>query len=263
MPGKHDTASNADLTDRQRAIKEQFIRIRNTWAPQWESILRQDCEFLLAYLRLSAVPLQHNHLQDKVKEFIYIAINASSTHLFTPGIQMHVSAAVDFGATRAELMEVLELASTVGIHAANVAMPILLDVLKEEAAPEAKTAALNDRQVALKQQLVEQQGYWDPSWEALLTLDPDMFEAYTNFAAIPQCSKVLDAKTKELVLLALDAAATHLYAPGIRSHIRNARGLGATAQEIIEVIEIVSVIGIHGALIGAPMVESLFPDALQ
>jgi alkylhydroperoxidase/carboxymuconolactone decarboxylase family protein YurZ len=257
MPGNHDTAGDAGLTDRQRAIKEEFIRVRNTWAPQWESILRQDSDFLLAYLRLSAVPLQRNSLPDKVKELVYIAINASSTHLFTPGIQMHLSAALDFGATQAELMEVLELASTVGIHAANVAVPILLEVLNEEAQQEAPSAGLDDRQRALRQQLTAQQGYWDPSWAALLELDADLFEAYTNFAAIPLRSQVLDAKTKELVLLALDAAATHLYLPGIRTHMRNARRVGATAQEIMEVIEIVSVIGIHGALIGAPMLESL------
>jgi len=262
MPSTPDPSSNnTALTAHQQAIKEEFIRIRNTWAPQWESILRLDGDFLLAYLRLSSVPLQHNHLQDKVKEFIYLAINASSTHLFTPGIQMHLKAAVDLGATQAELMEVLELASTVGIHAANVAVPILLEILKEEAQEQTEAPTLTTRQLALKHQLTAQQGHWNPSWEALLTLDPDLFEAYTNFAAIPFESQTLAPKTKHLILLALDASATHLYKPGIRAHILNARRLGATVQEIMEVIEIVSVIGIHGALIAAPMLESMFPEA--
>jgi len=56
------------LTARQKSIKDEFIRVRNTWAPQWESILRNDCDFLHSYLNLSAVPLRHNHLADKVKE---------------------------------------------------------------------------------------------------------------------------------------------------------------------------------------------------
>src|SRR3984957_4980241 len=117
------------LTTRQQSIKDEFIRVRNTWAPQWESILRNDCDFLHAYLKLSAVPLSHNHLEDKVKEFIYIAVNASSTHLFAPGVQMHLKAALEFGASSGELMEVLQLTSTVGIHAWNVGVPILLEVL--------------------------------------------------------------------------------------------------------------------------------------
>jgi hypothetical protein len=44
------------LNDHQRAIKEEFIRLRNTWAPQWECILRVDDAFLDAYLQLSVVP---------------------------------------------------------------------------------------------------------------------------------------------------------------------------------------------------------------
>ncbi|TDN63313.1 carboxymuconolactone decarboxylase family protein [Paraburkholderia sp. BL10I2N1] len=242
------------LTVRQQAIKDEFIRVRNTWAPQWKSILRMDCEFLNAYLKLSAVPLTHNYLENKVKEFIYIAVNASSTHLFAPGIQIHIKAAIEFGATRDELMEVLELTSTVGIHASNVGVPILLEVLEEEGLTNGATL-LDDRQEALKRRFIEEQGYWDASWSALLTLDPDMFEAYFEFSAIPWRTGKLDAKTKDLVLCALDAAATHLYKPGIKTHMRNAIRHGATAHEIMEVLEIVSVIGIHGALIGTPLLE--------
>jgi alkylhydroperoxidase/carboxymuconolactone decarboxylase family protein YurZ len=42
--------------------------------------------------------------------------------------------------------------------------------------------------------------------------------------------------------------------------MRNALRHGVTAEEIVEVIEIVSVIGIHGALIGAPMLEDNVRD---
>jgi alkylhydroperoxidase/carboxymuconolactone decarboxylase family protein YurZ len=245
------------LTARQQAIKDDFIRIRNTWAPQWESILRMDCEFLNAYLHLSAVPLRHNYLEDKVKEFVYIAANASSTHLFAPGIQMHLKAAMGFGASRDELMEVLQLTSTVGIHASNVGVPILLEVLSEEGLSP-RVIASDERREALKLRFIERQGYWEGSWEALLSLDPDFFNAYAEFAAIPWQAGHLEPKVKELVLLALDVAATHLYKPGIKTHMRNAIRHGATQEEIMEVLEIVSVIGIHGALIGAPMLEENF-----
>ena len=242
------------LTARQQSIKDEFIRIRNTWAPQWESILRMDCEFLNAYLHLSAVPLQHNHLDDKVKEFIYIALNASSTHLFSPGIQMHLKAALESGASREEMMEVLQLTSTVGIHSSNVGVPILLEVLSEEGLSPG-VAISDERREALKQRFIKCQGYWEASWDALLNLDPDFFKAYVEFSAIPWQTHHLEPKVKELVLCALDVAATHLYKPGIKTHMRNAIRHGATQDEIMEVLEIVSVIGIHGALIGVPMLE--------
>ena len=40
----------------------------------------------------------------------------------------------------------------------------------------------------------------------------------------------LEPKVKELVLLAMDAAATHLFEPGIRQHVRNAIGTGPRAR---------------------------------
>lgn len=49
------------------------------------------------------------------------------------------------------------------------------------------------------------------------------------------------------------SSATHLYQPGLKLHMRNAIGHGATAEEIMEVLEIVSVIGIHAATEGAPI----------
>jgi alkylhydroperoxidase/carboxymuconolactone decarboxylase family protein YurZ len=64
---------------------------------------------------------------------------------------------------------------------------------------------------------------------------------------------VLEPKVKELVYIAFDAAATHLYVPGLKLHMRNAVRLGATAEEITEVLEIVSVIGIHAATVGVPI----------
>ena len=249
------------LTARQQSIKDDFIRIRNTWAPQWESILRMDCEFLNAYLHLSAVPLRHNYLDDKVKEFIYIAVNASSTHLFAPGIQMHLKAALGFGASREELMEVLQLTSTVGIHASNVGVPILLEVLGEEGlSPD--VVGSDERREALKRRFIERQGYWEASWDALLNLDPDFFSTYVEFSVIPWQTGHLEPKVKELVLCALDVAATHLYQPGIKTHMRNAIRHGATQHEVMEMLEIVSVIGIHGALIGVPMLEENL-NALQ
>src|ERR1700745_476719 len=107
------TSPNDALTERQIEVKQDFIRLRKAWAPQWESVLRMDCEYLDRYLKLSVLPFEHNFLSDKIKEFIYLAMNASSTHMFLPGVKLHLKLALEFGATRDELLEVLQLASTV------------------------------------------------------------------------------------------------------------------------------------------------------
>ncbi|MEA1798324.1 MULTISPECIES: carboxymuconolactone decarboxylase family protein [Rhodococcus] len=59
-----------------------------------------------------------------------IAIDVSCTHLYAPGVRRHVRAALDLGITTEEILEVLKIATIVGIHAINVGLPIL----REEAA---------------------------------------------------------------------------------------------------------------------------------
>jgi alkylhydroperoxidase/carboxymuconolactone decarboxylase family protein YurZ len=123
------------LSDEQLRIREDFIRVRGTWGPAWEGILQLDPAFLEAYLDFSAVPWRKNHLDAKTKEFIYIAVDAAATHLYEPGIRQHVKAALGHGATPQEIMEVIELTSTLGIHAMNVGVPILAEVLEERGEP--------------------------------------------------------------------------------------------------------------------------------
>lgn len=241
------------LTEKQQQAKTALTR-HGTWNEGWDSLLRLDPGFVEAYANFASVPWQNNHLPNKVKCFIALVASANATHLFQPGIQEHIQAALHHGATREELTEVLELISTVGIHASNVGVPVLLEVLEEEGmrnGPE----PLDARREALKASFIENRGYWHPSWEGLLELDPDMFETYVEFSSVPWRTGVLEPKIKELMYCAFDAAATHLYVPGLKLHMRNALRYGATKEEIMEMLEIVSVIGIHGAQMAAPILE--------
>ena len=242
------------LTDRQTEVKEEFIAVRGTWSDLWESILTLDPEFLKAYLDFSAVPWRegHNHLDDKTKEFMFIAVNAAATHLYTPGVRQHIKAALKAGATPQEIMEVIELTSTLGIHAMNIGVPILVQVLVEKGL-RTGPAPLDANQERIKAEFTANRGYWHSFWDEMLELDPDLFETYTAFSSVPWKSGTLSPKVKELVYIAFDTAATHLYVPGLKLHIENAIGYGATAQEILEVMEIASVIGIHAATTAVPI----------
>lgn len=246
------TETTTALTPRQQQIKDEFIRVRGTWSDAWQNVLELDAEFLHAYLQWSALPARKGHLEPKVREFIFIAADAAATHLYTPGIRQHVRAALDLGATATEIMEVLELTSTLGIHACNVGIPLLLEVLAEEG-KRTGPAPLTPRQEELKAEFTANRGYWHEFWDGLLELDPDLFAAYTEFSSLPWQAGVLEPKVKELVYVAFDAAATHLYVPGLKLHLRNAVRLGATTEELVEVLEIVSVIGIHAATVGVPI----------
>ncbi|MFI5913277.1 carboxymuconolactone decarboxylase family protein [Dactylosporangium sp. NPDC051541] len=245
------------LPARQEAIKAEFIRVRGVWSDTWEGVLRLDPEFLQSYLRLSAVPWRFGPLEPKVKEFIYIAIDANATHMYLPGVRQHIQAALELGATPQEIMEVLELAATLGIHAMNIGVPVLVEVLRERGL-RTGPAPLTERQERIKAEFTKTRGYWHAFWDEMLELDPEMFAAYTEFSSVPWRSGPLEPKVKEFIYIAFDTAATHLYVEGLKLHIENAIGYGATAEEILEVMEIASVLGIHAVTATVPiLVEEL------
>ncbi|WP_378148382.1 carboxymuconolactone decarboxylase family protein [Cnuibacter sp. UC19_7] len=240
------------LTAEQQQLKDEFIAVRGTWGDSWEAILKLDPGFLKAYLEFSAVPWRKNHLDDKTKEFMYIAIDAAATHLYEPGIRQHIKAALALGATKQEIMEVLECTATLGIHAMNIGVPILVEVLEEKGL-RTGPAELTAYQEEVKAEFTRSRGYWHSFWDEMLELDPEIFATYTDFSSVPWRTGTLSPKVREFIYIAFDTAATHLYVKGLKLHIENAIGYGATPQEILEVMEIASVIGIHAVTTAAPI----------
>lgn len=96
-------------------------------------------------------------------------------------------------------------------------------------------------------------GDWNPLWDQLRSLDPEFMEAYLALRSVPIRGGSLPAKFKELILVAINAATTHLYAPGVRRHMRNALKHGATPDEIVEVIELTTLLGIHSCNLAIPI----------
>jgi len=96
-------------------------------------------------------------------------------------------------------------------------------------------------------------GQWNPAWDALAELDADYVEKFLGVGAHAMTRGTLDPLTIEFIAIAVDASCTHLYAPGVRRHIRKALELGATKDQIMTVLELVSVLGIHSVALGAPL----------
>jgi len=96
-------------------------------------------------------------------------------------------------------------------------------------------------------------GNFNPAWNELAEMDPMWLEKFLDMGMTPIAGGVLDPLTVEFIAIAVDASCTHLYAPGVRRHIRKALELGATQQEILAVLQCVSVLGIHSCALGAPI----------
>ncbi|MFC9980936.1 NAD(P)-binding domain-containing protein [Gordonia sp. NPDC127522] len=234
------------------ALEQSIVDIHGTWDESWQSIADLRPALLSAYADLASVPWRKNHLDAKTKELIYLAVDAAATHLYSPGVRQHVRAALDHGATPDEIMETIELTTTLGIHAMNIGVPLLVEVLEEEGLRD-QPGELTEYQRRLQQRFTTERGYWHPFWDEMLELDPEMFEAYTEFSALPWRTGSLSPKVKELIYIAFDSAATHLYVPGWKLHIRNAIGYGATREEILEVMEISSTMGFQAATTAFPI----------
>lgn len=103
--------------EEEEAFKARFIEARGFWHPDWDPMLLLSPPFMEAYMGYSAHAWRTGTLEPRVREFIYIAIDVSVTHMHEPGTRQHIRNAFRHGATVAEIVEVIELASLVGIHA--------------------------------------------------------------------------------------------------------------------------------------------------
>jgi alkylhydroperoxidase/carboxymuconolactone decarboxylase family protein YurZ len=56
--------------------------------------------------------------------------------MYMPGVRAHIRQALEFGATRQEIMEVFQLVSVLGVHSLTVGLPIFVEELKRAEAAE-------------------------------------------------------------------------------------------------------------------------------
>lgn len=189
-------------TPNEERLKEQFISTlgSSSFDDGWRSTLNLSPSFFEASLQLRTVPLKKGHLPPKIQHLIALTVDSASTHLYIPGIRADIHAAFAAGATVAEVVEVIELTSTLGIHACNVGIPLLVEVMKEEGVyekhfpipPEKEGGApeWDPYRQRLKKEFTAKRGYWHPTWEDFLRVDPEFFEAYMGFSSVPWTKEV-------------------------------------------------------------------------
>jgi len=220
----------------------------------WDSVRELDPEFLETYARMAAVPRRSGHLSPRMRAFVGLVVDANVTHLDPDGVRCHVREALAAGASAEEVMEVLQCTATVSVHAMNVGVPTLVEVLRERG-ERSGPAPLSEYQQRLKEDFTRQRGYWNPTWDEMLELAPEMFDAYTGFSSHPWRTGHLTPLEKELVYIAFDTSSTHLYRVGLKLHIENALAYGGTPQQILEVMEIAVLIGMKAVTVGAPILQ--------
>jgi alkylhydroperoxidase/carboxymuconolactone decarboxylase family protein YurZ len=244
--------STIDVEARREGLRAAFVEDRGYWSEELDELLALDPSFFEQVLRFTNHPWRRGVLEPKVKELILLAIDAAATHRNGPGAVRRVRRALALGASQQEVLEVLELTSTVAIHSCNCGVPVLLEELAAAGQPVDVEAPLTEFQEEVKADFTRKRGYWNSFWDGVLRLDAEFFAAYTAFSSHPWEHGTLPPKLRELVYTAFDASATHMYEPGLRQHIRNAIAHGATGPEVMEVLELAAGIGVDALTLALP-----------
>ncbi|WP_100809722.1 MULTISPECIES: carboxymuconolactone decarboxylase family protein [unclassified Microbacterium] len=200
-------------------------------------------QFAAAHRAMVAAATDPAHLDVLTQHLIGLAVSAAVTHLDRDAMRQHIAAARDAGASERQLIEVLQLASVLGMHTIVIGAPALA-----AHAPEAFEGELTARQARIKAEMLERRGYWPEVFEPLLRLDPDFFEASAQFQDLAYEGEI-DAKTRELIFTAIDTSTTHMYANAQR-HIELALAFGASPREVMATLELTSLIGVKSYVAG-------------
>jgi alkylhydroperoxidase/carboxymuconolactone decarboxylase family protein YurZ len=219
------------------------------WDGALEQLRQWDSQWADTCLKMTANPWTSGVLPRKFVELVGVALNAACTNLNAEGTRRHIRAALKAGATRDEILFVLKAVSLMAIHSCSLGAPILLE--------EAQSAGVTPRRKMETStpacDAMRAVGQWNVAWDPFFELDPQWTDEF--FASVIPIYRNAPMSTKELELLsvACDASFTHMYAPGVRRHIKAALKAGATMEEIMEVLKLCVVQGVQACNLGVPI----------
>lgn len=240
-----------DYTDEQAHIKAYFIKERGYWRPWNETILRHNPSFLKHYAVYAGYPARNGPLSPRMIELIYIALDASATHLFAAGLRTHLGFARKLGVTPAEVFDVLHLVACQGLSHVYDAVGILA----EESGTEEVDALSEQQRMRIRQYFRE----IPPFIKQLAQLDKAYLDVLLDFleeGGVMQ-PEGLALTERLLIEIALAACFTGFNANMLRLRIRGALNLGVTRAEILQAIQLGAHLSIHGTALGATEFEEI------
>lgn len=117
------------------------MRAAGQWNADWEPMARLDADWTEKFMAMVGAPLNSGVIDPKTFELLAIAVDASVTHLYGPGVRRHIRRALALGVSPEQITAVLQLTSTLGLHTMSLGAPILVEELenlrRQGAAPHA------------------------------------------------------------------------------------------------------------------------------
>lgn len=223
---------------------------RDLWGSSLIELEKWDAKGAALLFQAGLNPWNSGVLPRKEMELLALALHSACTNLNAAGRQRHVRGAFDAGASREEVLLVFKCAAVLALHSFSLGAPILIEEMTAagvQAGPAAMVATPSC-------DALREMGQWNTAFDPFLELAPAWTEGYFAFAvgSVYQ-SGVFTPRFIELISIALDASITHMYAPGVRRHIKGALKAGATPDEIMAVLQLCVSMGIEACAQGVPV----------
>jgi len=258
-----------DAIDRD-VIKARFIAERGYWRPWTDALLRHNPRFLDRYAAYAGHPARVGPLTAKQVELIYVALDASSTHLFASGLKTHMEKALHSGATPQEILDVLHLVAAQGLDSVYQAVAMLAEerdrVASEQGAgageAEAGRDAARDAAPSPGSALFERirQANLPAAPRAMRLmheLDPGYLPVLLDFLEHGRPDEGLADADRSLIEVALFACFTGHDPQALRQRIRAALEAGCPAAALLQAIQLGAHLAVHGTALGADAMAGL------
>lgn len=178
--------------------------------------------FLAEIDAASAVPARYRHL-------ILAAIYSAPTTRDFEAAGRAMAAAIENGASEAEALQAVLLATLIGIHPLIDYLGLALDPSDAAQAPTADDNA--------------DSAYWDdfergfPGFrKSIETAWPELWARFNAVSLAAWKAGTIPAAWKELIFVAANVSTTHMYGRGAAWHIGKAKQYGATQAEVAGVL---------------------------
>ncbi|MES2483402.1 MAG: carboxymuconolactone decarboxylase family protein [Pseudomonadota bacterium] len=106
------------------------MRAGGQWNKNWDPMARLDADWTEKFFAMVSAPLNSGVIDPKTFELLAIAVDASVTHMYGPGVRRHIRRALALGVTPEEITAVLQLTATLGLHTMSLGAPILVEEME-------------------------------------------------------------------------------------------------------------------------------------
>jgi alkylhydroperoxidase/carboxymuconolactone decarboxylase family protein YurZ len=221
------------------------------WAPSLDGLKEWDPEGAASLLTAGASPWNSGVLPAKEIELISLALYCACTNLNEAGTRRQIRAALDAGASRDEILWVLKGGAAMALHSCSLGVPILVEEMKVAGV----TATKGPRPETPACDQMKAMGQWNAAWDPFYELAPLWTEEFLAFGVGLYTGDLFTPRFIELISIAFDASVTHMYAPGVRRHIKGALAAGAKPEEIMAVLQLCVSMGVQSVAVGVPILD--------